>query len=158
MNTSCSLLHVPYTLRHEKKLAEEYRKHFAFAEEKLTELSELSRILDAANPAETAAYQKNAALFAESRNCSNAAVQEKVAALTASDFVRLPAFAEREKIQHAEFQLPFLPTTTIGSFRRLRRFVPTVRHSEKVRSPRQSMYSLIAGRSQSASRRRRRSD
>lgn len=116
LNTSCSLLHVPYTLRHEKKLAEEYRKHFAFAEEKLTELSELSRILDAADPAETAAYQKNAALFAESRNCSNAAVQEKVAALTASDFVRLPAFAEREKIQHAEFRLPFLPTTTIGSF------------------------------------------
>ena len=116
LNTSCSLLHVPYTLRHETKLAEQYKKHFSFAEEKLTELAELAQILDAPVPAETAAYQKNAALFAEDRCCSNAAVQQKVAALTEKDFVRLPAFAEREKVQKESFQLPFLPTTTIGSF------------------------------------------
>ena len=116
LNTSCSLLHVPYTLRHETRLAEQYKKHFSFAEEKLTELAELAQILDAPVPAETAAYQKNAALFAEDRCCSNAAVQQKVAALTEKDFVRLPAFAEREKVQKESFQLPFLPTTTIGSF------------------------------------------
>ncbi|WP_294402493.1 5-methyltetrahydropteroyltriglutamate--homocysteine S-methyltransferase [uncultured Ruminococcus sp.] len=116
LNTSCSLLHVPYTLRHETKLAEQYKKHFSFAEEKLTELAELAQILDAPVPAETAAYQKNAALFAEDRCCSNAAVQQKVAALTEKDFVRLPAFAEREKVQKESFQLPLLPTTTIGSF------------------------------------------
>ena len=39
LNTSCSLLHVPYTLRNETKLAESYQKHFAFAEEKLEELA-----------------------------------------------------------------------------------------------------------------------
>ena len=116
LNTSCSLLHVPYTLRHETKLAEQYKKHFSFAEEKLTELAELAQILDAPVPAETAAYQKNAALFAEDRCCSNAAVQQKVAALTEKDFVRMPAFAEREKVQKESFQLPLLPTTTIGSF------------------------------------------
>ena len=111
LNTSCSLLHVPYTLRHETKLAEQYKKHFSFAEEKLTELAELAQILDAPVPAETAAYQKNAALFAEDRCCSNAAVQQKVAALTEKDFVRMPAFAEREKVQKESFQLPLLPTT-----------------------------------------------
>ena len=116
LNTSCSLLHVPYTLRHETKLAEQYKKHFSFAEEKLTDLAELAQILDAPVPAETAAYQKNTALFAEDRCCSNAAVQQKVAALTEKDFVRLPAFAEREKVQKESFQLPLLPTTTIGSF------------------------------------------
>ena len=41
LNTSCSLLHVPYTLRNETKLAKSYQKHFAFAEEKLEELAEL---------------------------------------------------------------------------------------------------------------------
>ena len=39
-----------------------------------------------------------------------------MAALTEKDFVRLPAFAEREKVQKESFQLPLLPTTTIGSF------------------------------------------
>ncbi|MDR0958292.1 MAG: 5-methyltetrahydropteroyltriglutamate--homocysteine S-methyltransferase, partial [Clostridiales bacterium] len=33
-----------------------------------------------------------------------------------SDFVRLPVFGEREQIQKKKFNLPLLPTTTIGSF------------------------------------------
>ena len=116
LNTSCSLLHVPYTLRNETKLAESYQKHFAFAEEKLEELAELSQICTSAQPQATEAYQKNQQLFCEDRHCSNAEVQRKVAALTEADFVRKPAFAEREKIQQETFQLPPLPTTTIGSF------------------------------------------
>ena len=36
--------------------------------------------------------------------------------MTAADYHRQPARAEREKIQKAEFNLPLLPTTTIGSF------------------------------------------
>ena len=116
LNTSCSLLHVPYTLRNETKLAESYQKHFAFAEEKLEELAELSQICASAQPQTTEAYQKNQQLFCEDRHCSNAEVQRKVAALTEADFVRKPAFAERDKIQQETFQLPPLPTTTIGSF------------------------------------------
>ena len=116
LNTSCSLLHVPYTLRNETKLAESYQKHFAFAEEKLEELAELSQICASAQPQATEAYQKNQQLFCEDRHCSNTEVQRKVAALTEADFVRKPAFAEREKIQQETFQLPLLPTTTIGSF------------------------------------------
>lgn len=116
LNTSCSLLHVPYTLRNETKLAESYQKHFAFAEEKLEELAELSQICASAQPQATKAYQKNQQLFCEDRHCSNAEVQQKVATLTEADFVRKPAFAEREKIQQETFQLPLLPTTTIGSF------------------------------------------
>ena len=116
LNTSCSLLHVPYTLRNETKLAKSYQKHFAFAEEKLEELAELSQICASAQPQATEAYQKNQQLFCEDRHCSNAEVQRKAAALTEADFVRKPAFAEREKIQQETFQLPLLPTTTIGSF------------------------------------------
>ncbi|WP_294653476.1 5-methyltetrahydropteroyltriglutamate--homocysteine S-methyltransferase [uncultured Ruminococcus sp.] len=116
LNTSCSLLHVPYTLRHETKLNENYKKHFSFAEEKLNELAELANIIDSASPKETPAYQKNKALFTEERFCENKGVQEKVAALTEKDFVRLPEFSEREKIQHKVLNLPLLPTTTIGSF------------------------------------------
>lgn len=116
LHTSCSLLHVPYTLKNETKLAESYKKHFAYAEEKLSELADLKEILNSEQPTETEAYQKNAQLFLGTRSGEDKAVQQKVAALSEKDFVRLPAFAEREAIQKNSFQLPILPTTTIGSF------------------------------------------
>ncbi|MCD8390658.1 MAG: 5-methyltetrahydropteroyltriglutamate--homocysteine S-methyltransferase [Firmicutes bacterium] len=116
ISTSCSLLHVPYTLKHEQKLDESRKKHFAFAEEKLGELNELKSVLAAPNAYETAEYKANAALFEESRDCDNKAVQARVASLTDADFVRLPEFHEREKIQKDAFKLPLFPTTTIGSF------------------------------------------
>ncbi len=116
LNTSCSLLHVPYTLKNETKLADSYQKHFAYAEEKLSELAELKKILSSETPIETEEYQRNAHLFMEARSGSNPEVQQKVAALSDKDFVRLPAFAERENIQKKRFKLPLLPTTTIGSF------------------------------------------
>ncbi|SFC93191.1 5-methyltetrahydropteroyltriglutamate--homocysteine S-methyltransferase [Ruminococcus albus] len=116
LSTSCSLLHVPCTLANETKLDESYLKHFAYAEEKLGELAELKTILSADKPAETAEYKNNKALHSEQRSGGNADVRAKVAALTEKDFVRLPEFAEREKIQKARFELPLFPTTTIGSF------------------------------------------
>lgn len=116
INTSCSLLHVPYTLKNETKLSESYKKHFAYAEEKLNELAELKKILDSLNPAETDEYKKNSLLFKEPRSGANATVQNNISALSDKDFVRLPAFEEREKIQKDAFKLPFIPTTTIGSF------------------------------------------
>ena len=116
LSTSCSLLHSPYTLKSETKLNESYTKHLAFAEEKLGELNELKEILSSENPSETAAYKANIALFAESRDCENKEVQAKTSALSEKDFVRLPEFAEREKVQKSVFNLPLFPTTTIGSF------------------------------------------
>ena len=116
LNTSCSLLHVPCTLANETKLSESYKKHFAYAEEKLGELLELKTIFNSENPAETAQYRLNTALHSEPRLGGNPAVREKVAQLTDSDFIRLPEFAEREKIQKERFRLPLFPTTTIGSF------------------------------------------
>ncbi|MBP5751691.1 MAG: 5-methyltetrahydropteroyltriglutamate--homocysteine S-methyltransferase, partial [Treponema sp.] len=112
ISTSCSLLHVPYTTKSETKLSQDILQHFAFAEEKLVELNELSQITEGNN----AALDENKALFATERVQKNKSVQEKLAALKDSDFTRLPAFAEREEIQKKTFNLPLLPTTTIGSF------------------------------------------
>ncbi|MBQ8921732.1 MAG: 5-methyltetrahydropteroyltriglutamate--homocysteine S-methyltransferase [Oscillospiraceae bacterium] len=116
LNTSCSLLHVPCTLANETKLSADCKQHFAFAKEKLTELAELKAIFQSAQPTDTSAYRQNAALHSAPRAGVNADVRAKVAALTDRDFLRLPAFSEREKIQKARFALPLLPTTTIGSF------------------------------------------
>lgn len=116
LNTSCSLLHVPYTLKNETKLTDSYKKHFSYAEEKLSELAELKKILSSETPFETDEYIFNSMLHKENRNGSCPEVQERVSKLTEKDFVRLPEFSEREKIQKERLDLPLLPTTTIGSF------------------------------------------
>ena len=116
VSTSCSLLHVPYSVENETKLEDKYKKHFAFAKEKLTELKEIDEIFSSANYKNNEKYQKNVALFNEDRNAFNAAVDARVKAITPKDFVRQPEFAQREKIQKDEFKLPIFPTTTIGSF------------------------------------------
>lgn len=116
IGTSCSLLHVPNSLKYEQKLPENVKAHFAFAEEKLVELAELKAIFDAENRAGLEAYSKNLKLFAEGRAALDPAVSERVSKIKESDFVREPPFAEREKIQKERFNLPQFPTTTIGSF------------------------------------------
>ena len=109
LSSSCSLLHVPYTVKNEEKLDQNILKYFAFAEEKFSELSEL-----AAN--DQNAFAKNKALFESERVAKNSDIASKIASLKKEDFVRQPAFAEREAIQKKEFNLPLFPTTTIGSF------------------------------------------
>lgn len=116
LSTSCSLLHVPYSSRDEKELPAEYKKHFAFAEEKLDELAELKAFISGSDAESSAVIAANAALFAGNRAGIDTCVQALVSALSACDFERTPSFAEREQIQKTAFALPLLPTTTIGSF------------------------------------------
>ncbi|SFS68606.1 5-methyltetrahydropteroyltriglutamate--homocysteine S-methyltransferase [Paenibacillus sp. BC26] len=116
LSSSCSLLHVPYSLQNETKLSDANKRHFAFAEEKLREFAELKAILGHANPYASDLYLQNEELFNGVRFASNEAVLSRTSALTDADFTRLPAFAEREAIQNDKFKLPPLPTTTIGSF------------------------------------------
>lgn len=116
INTSCSLLHVPYTLDNETKLQPEYTKHFAFAQEKLTELAELKELIKQKDYEASPVFTANVALFENRIDCYDDAVQKRVSEIKERDFTRLPSFAEREKIQKKEFELPLFPTTTIGSF------------------------------------------
>ena len=119
LGTSCSLLHVPYTLASESKLSDDYLKHFAFAEEKLEELKEISRLSDFAESGNVAAqvtFTNNQKLFHGRVDSVDEAVKERVAGIKESDYTRLPEFHEREKIQKEKLNLPLFPTTTIGSF------------------------------------------
>ena len=115
LSTSCSLLHVPYTLASETKLSEDLKKHFAFAEEKLTELSEIASVART-DYAASEVFKNNQKLFEGRKDSEDKEVQAKVAGIKDEDYVRLPAFAEREKIQKSILNLPLFPTTTIGSF------------------------------------------
>ena len=115
LGTSCSLLHVPYTLASETKLSADYKKHFAFAEEKLAELNEIASLAGSGFE-NSEIFKANQALFEGRIDSVDKEVQEKVAAITDADYVRLPEFSEREKIQKEILALPLFPTTTIGSF------------------------------------------
>ncbi len=116
VGTSCSLLHVPYTVAEETGIDEDHKKHFAFAQEKLGELRDLAALLDDGNYRENPLYRRNAELIRARAETADPEVRRRVASLTDRDFTRLPAFGVREKIQKQTLGLPLLPTTTIGSF------------------------------------------
>ncbi|MEW4355145.1 5-methyltetrahydropteroyltriglutamate--homocysteine S-methyltransferase [Streptococcus pneumoniae] len=112
LNTSCSLLHVPFTTENEEFEAA-ILQHFAFAVEKLAELRDLDAIRTTGG-ADILEQNKN--LFAAARVGKNTELAHRIAGLTDADYTRLPAFSEREILQAERFNLPDLPTTTIGSF------------------------------------------
>ena len=116
LSTSCSLLHVPYTLQNETKLPEQQKRYFSFAAEKLGELSELKEICLSQTPIDTMEYKRNVTLLSEDRRCSNEKVQQRVSEIKENEFTRFPEFTVREAIQKKTFDFPYFPTTTIGSF------------------------------------------
>ncbi len=116
LSTSCSLLHVPYTVANEPKLSQEVLQHFSFAYEKLGELKEITDLAELSDYASHEVFQVNQALFATSELRTDESVQQAVAALVEEDFNRPQTIQERQAAQKAIFQLPLLPATTIGSF------------------------------------------
>ncbi|MCI2964143.1 5-methyltetrahydropteroyltriglutamate--homocysteine S-methyltransferase [Shewanella sp. N2AIL] len=117
IGTSCSLLHSPVDLDVEVKLLPVLRKQLAFAKQKLLELSKIRQLLLAPNSDEA---QKISAFCIARRQAKALAadkqVVDRVAALTAADYERVSDFSVRQSVQQRKYQLPLLPTTTIGSF------------------------------------------
>ncbi|KRK65606.1 5-methyltetrahydropteroyltriglutamate--homocysteine S-methyltransferase [Companilactobacillus tucceti DSM 20183] len=129
LSTSCSLLHVPFTIENED-FPIEIKSHFAFAKEKLSELVELQKIL---NGSDKNAEIKNNNLFKKARVTPNKKVSQAINNLNKDSFTRTPSLQKRAEIQKKEFNLPLLPTTTIGSFpqtREVKQFRSKFRHNE----------------------------
>lgn len=117
IGTSCSLLHVPYTLKYEENLS--IKEWLAFGVEKLTELKILKKLVNGGEFCETGKclIEANRAAIASRKTSTlvnDINVQNRVKSLTKFD--RDTAYEERIKIQKETFNLPDLPTTTIGSF------------------------------------------
>ena len=123
VSSSCSLLHVPYSLKPETVLDAEMRGWLAFAEEKLHELTVLARFAgtDDESGSDTdlrSAWAENQAAI-EGRRTSSRVHDEQVAsrlsAVSEADLRRTSVFAVRQVAQQAGLCLPLFPTTTIGS-------------------------------------------
>ena len=113
---SCSLLHSPVDLNQESKLDAEFISWLAFAKQKCQELSLLKNALVNESCDEITLYSNPAVARSVSKRINNVEVQQRVGALTATDFARKETFEARKAAQQAELNLPLLPTTTIGSF------------------------------------------
>jgi len=118
VSTSCSTLHVPYSLEPETGLDDNLRSWLAFGAEKVREVVVLARALREGRDAvadEVAA--SNAAVASRRRDprLHNDRVRARIAAIMASGVHRGDA-AERRAQQEQRLHLPPLPTTTIGSF------------------------------------------
>lgn len=116
---SCSLLHCPVDLALETKLDPEIKNWLAFATQKLEEIVTLGQGLKSGK----AAIQEKLAISdqaSQSRKTSNrihnSVVHDRIEHLTAQDSQRAHPFAARKQQQQQRFNLPLLPTTTIGSF------------------------------------------
>lgn len=107
IGTSCSLLHVPYTLKYEEKLETNIKELLAFAQEKLGELALLSKAFFSGEKITFPVHPKARV---------DEAVKKRLSALTSNDFKRSHPFAVRQMSARDHFDLPLLPTTTIGSF------------------------------------------
>ncbi len=119
VSTSCSLLHVPYTIKNEDQISEEYKESMAFAEEKLNEIEELKKLISEENYEQDNDYIENQEILNRKKDnplCFNKSVRESLNNLKESDFRRKEDFEDRRSCQKQEFNLPILPTTTIGSF------------------------------------------
>jgi len=117
VSPSCSLLHVPLSLKQETKLDAEFKAWLAFAEEKLAETVALARYLDQSG--DSVELEQNRAIIVGRRSSlriHNPAVQKRRREITAHSFQRGDDFAQRRVKQQARLNLPPLPTTTIGSF------------------------------------------
>ena len=128
ISTSCSLLHVPFSLAREAE--GETRQWFSFACEKVEELALMSKLFHDVKPSpeEEEFYKKGKAALRKRGSSAvihNGAVQKRMEGIT--KLQREGAFEERIVEQRKRLNLPLLPTTTIGSF-------PQTRELRKVRA------------------------
>ncbi len=116
--TSTSLQHVPHDVADEPDLDVRLAAWLAFADQKVGQVTTLGRGLGAGRPAiedELAAATAALADRAAAPGVFDGDVRYRAAGLSAADRAR-SSYEERAAAQEAALDLPFLPTTTIGSF------------------------------------------
>jgi 5-methyltetrahydropteroyltriglutamate--homocysteine methyltransferase len=116
---SCSLLHVPMSLRDDAAVDTQLRGWLAGAQEKLHELQVLQDALAGADEAvkdELQAARAAVAARSASPRVHDPAVRRRAATLPADADRRGAPFPQRQALQRRRFGLPPFPTTTIGSF------------------------------------------
>lgn len=118
VSTSCSTLHVPYSLEPETDLDDNLRSWLAFGAEKVREVVVLARALREGRDAVADEIEaSNAAVASRKKDprLHNDQVRARIQSIVAAGVQRGDP-ARRRASQEARLELPALPTTTIGSY------------------------------------------
>jgi 5-methyltetrahydropteroyltriglutamate--homocysteine methyltransferase len=118
VSTSCSTMHVPYSLEPEADLDDALRSWLAFGQEKVAEVVALARALhDGRDTVADEIAASNAAVASRKKDprLHNGQVRARIDSIVASGAHRGDAAARRAS-QESRLHLPPLPTTTIGSY------------------------------------------
>ncbi len=118
VTTSTSLFHTPHDVTDEPFLDERLTSWLAFADQKVAQIATLATGLTDGGSAIKGELDAASAALADRRvapGVRDGDVRARAAALTESDFER-GDYSERLSAQERALNLPFLPTTTIGSF------------------------------------------
>jgi 5-methyltetrahydropteroyltriglutamate--homocysteine methyltransferase len=118
VSSSTSLFHTPHDVEDEPLLDPRLKSWLAFADQKVGQIATLAKGLTEGRASIQAELDAATAALADRRDAPgvrDGAVRARAAALTDADFSR-GDYAERLAAQDEALNLPFLPTTTIGSF------------------------------------------
>ena len=119
VSSSCSLLHVPYSLKYEDGMDDEVKSWMSFASEKLGEVNLISKLFHGAELVESEKQELvvNKETIESKKNSArihNKEVRGRLKNLVKKE--REGSFEDRIKVQKSTLKYPQLPTTTIGSF------------------------------------------
>ncbi|RXJ97474.1 5-methyltetrahydropteroyltriglutamate--homocysteine S-methyltransferase [Malaciobacter molluscorum] len=119
VSTSCSLLHVPFTLEYELSLDKDIKSWLSFAKEKLVELKLISKVffeeeLTLEDKSLLKENEQSNRSRKESTKIHNKKIQNKINSLEILE--RKDIFEDRIKAQREYFKYEDLAITTIGSF------------------------------------------
>jgi len=118
VSSSTSLFHTPHDVDDEPLLDDRLKSWLAFADQKVGQIAVLARgLVDGRASIQTELDAASAALNDrhDAPGVRDGAVRSRAAALTDADFHR-GDYESRQLAQEQALGLPFLPTTTIGSF------------------------------------------
>ncbi|MCS5720264.1 5-methyltetrahydropteroyltriglutamate--homocysteine S-methyltransferase [Herbiconiux sp. CPCC 205763] len=118
VSSSTSLFHLPHDVEDESKLDPRLASWLAFADQKVQQIATLAHGLSGGRVVIEEELDQATAALADrlaAPGVRDGDVRLREAALSGGDFER-DAYAARLEAQEAALGLPFLPTTTIGSF------------------------------------------
>jgi len=118
VSSSTSLFHTPHDVDDEPLLSDQLKSWLAFADQKVRQIATLATGLTEGRAAIQSELDAASAALENRRTAvgvRDGAVRARAAGLTPEDFSR-GDYRARLAAQDAALKLPFLPTTTIGSF------------------------------------------
>ncbi|QJC28455.1 5-methyltetrahydropteroyltriglutamate--homocysteine S-methyltransferase [Enterobacteriaceae endosymbiont of Plateumaris consimilis] len=116
IGSSCSLIHSPVDLNLEFKLNKKIKNWFSFSIQKCKELSLITKAINNNDYSELVQWSESIYSRKFFKDITNIKVQKKILLIGNHIINNRKNYNTRSLLQKRKLKLPFIPTTTIGSF------------------------------------------